>query len=130
MSTSGKGGNHAFVTIRADLAKPGDKIRERGPISPVTTIEWPGGKQDQSDWLGDYLLAWAVDGDRTRGGGDQRRSNRADALTFLAYLRHQRDWLRAIESARFPQEDVATESAVAAGINSALVTVTDAVRAA
>lgn len=132
VATSGKGGNHAFVTIRADLAKPGNQERERAVTPPAaTTVEWPGGKQDQSDWLGDYLLAQAVDGGRTRGGGDQPRNNGPDfALTFLAYLRHQRDWLRAIERARSPREGVATESAVAVGVNSALVAVTEAVRAA
>lgn len=132
VSTSGKGGNHAFVTLRADLAKPGNQERERAPTSPAaTTVEWPGGKQEQSDWLGDYLLAQAVDGGRARGGGDQPRNNGPDfALTFLAYLRHQRDWLRAIERARSPREGVATESAVAVGVNSALVAVTEAVRAA
>lgn len=73
----------------------------------------------------------AVDESRTRGGGDQRRNNSSDfALTFLAYLRHQRDWLRAIERARSLREEDAAERAVAAGVNSALVAVTEAVRAA
>ena len=131
VSTSGKGGDHAFVTLRADLAKTGNQDEECAPIPPAATIQWPCGKQDQSDWLGDHLLERAVDRSRTRGGGDQRRNNSPDfALTFLAYLRHQRDWLRAIERARSSREDDVTESAVAAGVNSALVAVAEAVRAA
>lgn len=131
MSTSGKGGNHAFVTLRADLAKPDNQEdQEHAPIPPATySVEWPGGQQDQSDWLGDFLLARSVDGGQTPGGGRKVIDNRSQALTFIAYLRHQRDWLRAIERARAPREGVDPESPVVAGVNSALAAVTEAVQA-
>lgn len=131
VSTSGKGGNHAFVTLRADLAKPDNQEdQEHAPTPPTTSsVDWPGGQQDQSDWLGDYLLARSFDGGRASGGGSKAIHNRAHALTYLAYLRHQRDWLRAIERARAPREGVESESPVVAGVNCALAAVTEAVQA-
>ncbi len=82
VSTPGKGGNHAFLTLRADFAgKPGGLRIEEGWREP--------------DWLGTFLPARATD-----SRGEQRRRGREETATFLAYLRHQRDWLRAIERAR------------------------------
>ena len=86
VSTAGKGGNHAFLTLRADFA--GSSINLK---SDQWRPSW------QSDWLGDALPARATD-----LRGEQRAKDRQEASTFLAYLRHQRDWLRAIERARSP----------------------------
>lgn len=87
VSTLGKGGNHAFLTLRADFSgnTSGGLESDRGRPS------W------QSDWLGGVLPARATDLRCLR-----REKDRQEASTFLAYLRHQRDWLRAIERARSP----------------------------
>lgn len=86
VSTLGKGGNHAFITIRADLAEnTSDLESDQG---------WPSW---QSDWLGVVLPTRATD-----LRGERRENDRQEASSFLVYLRHQRDWLRAIEQARSP----------------------------
>lgn len=84
VSTAGKGGNHAFLTLRADLAG-----------GEFSDLKRDGGWQESEDWLGAFLPSRAMD---LRGG--RRPRDRKEAATFLAYLRHQRDWLRAIERAR------------------------------
>lgn len=128
VSTLGKGGRHAFVTLRADFAA---KSNHRDPpCAPTAGLQstWPGGYPEQSDWLGDFLPARATDTKQMRGAG-QRWAKR-EALTFLAYLRHQRDWLLAIERARNAEAGNGSQSTLAGCVDSVLCTVETAIRTA
>lgn len=89
---------------------------------------WPGGYPEQSDWLGDFLPARATDINQMRGAG--RRWAKREALTFLAYLRHQRDWLLAIERARKAKAGEGSQSTLAGGVDSVLCAVEIAIRTA
>lgn len=134
MSTLGKGGKHAFLTLRADSAESArDLEQESSPFSePCSTGYPPSAQQEQerSDWLGDFLPLRSTDPDRMRGEG--RHRERQEALTFAAYLRHQRDWLRAIESARSQATRAKASSSQGAtileGVGSVLTAVEAAIR--
>ncbi|CAM9887299.1 unnamed protein product [Scytosiphon promiscuus] len=134
VSTLGKGGKHAFLTLRADLAQGSrDLEKERLPSSEACSIGWRAGaqhKQERSDWLGDFLPVRSTDPVRLRGKGRQRE--RQEALTFLAYLRHQRDWLRAIESARLRASPgkVTQGAAISESVGGVLTAVEAAIREA
>lgn len=111
MSTPGKGGKHAFLTLRADLLWRNLSDLKDGPGGSLFSGTWLAespldGQQMQqaSDWLGDFLPTRSTDANRLRG--ERRQKERQEASTFLAYLRHQRDWLRAIERARAPTSSV------------------------
>lgn len=113
MSTLGKGGNHAFLTLRADLVASSDLESDKG---------WAW----QSDWLGGVLPARATD-----LRGERRREDRREASTFLAYLRLQRDWLRQIERARSPSVGASSGSqslAVLEAIEKVVLAVEEAIR--
>lgn len=111
-SILGKGGRRAFLTLRADST-----ARHRPPQSKVTTTilsDWPGGHQEGADWLGEFLPARATTDSGQllpHGNLHTRRGvgGREEALTFLAYLKHQRNWLRAIERARRSSSSSFTE---------------------
>lgn len=116
VSTLGKGGNHAFLTLRADFvgSAGGRKIDQGG--------------HRLSDWLGGVLPGRATD---LRGG--RRQKDRQEASTFLAYLRHQRDWLRAIERARSPSVGESSGRpgaavAISEGLDEVVLAVEDAIR--
>eukprot|EP00903_Cladosiphon_okamuranus_P013732 g12785.t1 len=117
VSTSGKGGNRAFLTLRADEWDSVDDLE-----SDQRLPSW------QSDWLGRMLPARA-----TGLRGEQQGKDRQEASTFLAYLRHQRDWLRAIERARAPGEGYGESSgnqhaAISEVVDEVVVAVEDALR--
>lgn len=140
MSTPGKGGKHAFLTLRADFlaGNPSDLNDYRGSsqLAGTCLTESPvDGRQHQqqlSDWLGEFLPARATDTDQLRG--ERRRKERQEASTFLAYLRHQRDWLRAIERARAPRSlgkngsSGSHEMEVSGIVDSVLIDVEQAIR--
>lgn len=63
-------------------------------------------------------------------GGAGRRWAKREALTFLAYLRHQRDWLLAIERARKAKGGKSSQSTLAGGVNSVSCAVEIAIRTA
>ncbi|CAM9877743.1 unnamed protein product [Ectocarpus sp. 13 AM-2016] len=132
VSTLGKGGRHAFLTLRADC-KEMRSIKSGQGVSPFSGPEWPAGmpQGEWSDWLGDFLPSRTMDSNQLRDGG--RGTERQEASTFLAYLRHQRDWLTAIELARLrTSRGVTAESqdstAVSEGVDSVLRAVEDAIR--
>lgn len=117
----GKGGRRAFLTLRADLASarpPGNALSD-------------GEDENASDWLGALLPGRTTDKSRLRGPG--RGAERREARMYLAYLRHQREWLRAIERAR-PSDgnpDVGNRGrqepgAVAAGVDRVAAAIEDA----
>ena len=90
-----------------------------------------GGLQNQSDWLGDFLPARATDPRQLRDSG--RAGVRREAVNFLAYLRHQRDWLRAIEQARSQNSGETNEvssTPTSVGVEGVLVAVEEAIRVA
>lgn len=70
---------------------------------------WPGGYQKGADWLGEFLPARTTDGERFRGAEKDCRDLR-EALVFLAYLKHQRNWLGAIERAKSSKVDSASST--------------------
>lgn len=117
VSTLGKGGNHAFITLRADFLGNGS-----------SDLESDQGWLCQSDWLGGVLPARATN---LRGEWRQK-DRRQEASTFLAYLRHQRDWLRAIERARAPSVGGSSSgiqrAEVSEGLDKVVLAVEDAVR--
>ncbi|CAN0154241.1 unnamed protein product [Ectocarpus sp. 4 AP-2014] len=132
VSTLGKGGRHAFLTLRADCMEM-SRVKSDQGVSPFSGPEWPAGmpQGEWSDWLGDFLPSRTMDSQQLRGGG--RGTERQEAFTFLAYLRHQRDWLTAIERARSrTSRGVTAESqhstAVSEGVDSVLRAVEDAIR--
>lgn len=133
MSTLGKGGRHAFLTLRADCMETLSSLKSDQGIPPLSGPEWPAGmpQGEWSDWLGDFLPLRTMDSDQLRDGG--RGTERQEASTFLAYLRHQRDWLIAIERARSrTSRGVTAESqdstAVSEGVDRVLRAVEDAIR--
>lgn len=102
----GKGGRRAYVTLRADSVA----CQRNGHLRKAEALNrWPGGYQEGADWLGEFLPARATDADRLRGGEKSRRERR-EAPTFLAYLRHQRDWLRAIEVVRSTKGQISEDA--------------------
>ncbi|CAB1100275.1 unnamed protein product [Ectocarpus sp. CCAP 1310/34] len=132
VSTLGKGGRHAFLTLRADCMEMSSVKSDQG-VSPFSGPEWPAGmpQGEWSDWLGDFLPSRTMDSNQLRDGG--RDTERQEAFTFLAYLRHQRDWLTAIERARSrTSRRVTAESqdstAVSEAVGSVLRAVEDAIR--
>lgn len=136
VSTLGKGGRHAFLTLRADRMETVSSIlKSNQGDKPFSGPEWPVGMPpgEWSDWLGDFLPSRTTDSDQLRDGG--RGTERQEASTFLAYLRHQRDWLMAIERARSrTSRGVTAESqdstTVSEGVDSVLRAVEDAIRIA
>lgn len=140
MSTLGKGGKHAFLTLRADLLAVDPSGLKNDPgrsyfsgtyfLTDLPVDEQT--QQQQSDWLGDFLPTRATDADRLRGAW--RQQERREASTFLAYLRHQRDWLRAIERARVPSRSGDNSSSTSQGVavseivESALTAVEEVIR--
>ncbi|CAM9332327.1 unnamed protein product [Ectocarpus sp. 12 AP-2014] len=132
VSTLGKGGRHAFLTLRADCMEMRSVKSDQG-VPPFSGPEWPARmpKGEWSDWLGDFLPSRTMDSNQLRDGG--RGTERQEASTFLAYLRHQRDWLTAIEHARSrTSRGVTAESqdstAVSECVDSVLRAVEDAIR--
>lgn len=114
MSTPGKGGNHAFLTLRADFV---------GELGGLGREGW-----QEPDWLGTFLPARATD-----SRGEQRQRHRKETATFLAYLRHQRDWLRAIERARTASSaggspGIEDAAVVSRGVDKVVAAVEDASR--
>ncbi|CAM9799096.1 unnamed protein product [Hapterophycus canaliculatus] len=132
VSTLGKGGRHAFLTLRADLAESSRcPEQESPPSSEPCSTGWPAGaqqEQERSDWLGDFLPVRTTDPNRMRGNG--RNRGRQEALTFLAYLKHQKDWLRAIESARLQASPGQASSSQGTAVSDSVGSVLTAVEAA
>ncbi|CBJ32050.1 SAM-dependent methyltransferase [Ectocarpus siliculosus] len=133
VSTLGKGGRHAFLTLRADCTETLRSLKSDQGVPPFSGPEWPTGmpQEEWSDWLGDFLPSRTMDSDQLRIGG--RGTERQEASTFLAYLRHQRDWLTAIERARSRTSRGVTaerqdSTAVSEGVDSVLRAVEDAIR--
>lgn len=95
----GKGGRRMYLTMRAER-----KHANGGPTSSRISGERVRGEVDQdvADWLGVFLPSRTTDADWSKGPG--RRDRRREALSYLAYLRHQLEWLQAIERAK-PAED-------------------------
>lgn len=131
MATPGKGGRHAFITIRADRVN-GGCTEERG-TPPAATVfsDWTGGFQQQSDWLGKFLPPRATNPQRQMQGAGGAEENRREAETFLAYLCHQRNWLSAIYRIRSENESGTAEGeSIALGVNGVLLAVDKAIRVA
>lgn len=133
MSTLGKGGRHAFLTLRADSVETLSSSKSDRGVSPFSGPQWPAGmpQGEWSDWLGDFLPSRTTDSGQLCDG--ERGTERQEASTFLAYLRHQRDWLTAIERARSrTSRGVKAESqdstAVSEGVDSVLRAVEDTIR--
>lgn len=59
--------------------------------------------EGKSDWLGMFLPGRFTNPVLLLG--TENRGNKREALTYLAYLRHQRDWMLSIEQARRPPAD-------------------------
>ncbi|CAN0042018.1 unnamed protein product, partial [Sphacelaria rigidula] len=117
-SIAGRRGERAFLTLRADSSAThrsshscNDNVQQHAEARQVKSSTpsiygannvlstWPGGYQKGADWLGEFLPARTTDGERFRGAEKDCRDLR-EALVFLAYLKHQRNWLGAIERAK------------------------------
>lgn len=102
--------------------------------TPAATVfsDWTGGGyQQQSDWLGRFLPARATNPQRHMQGSGGEEENRREVETFLAYLRHQRNWLCAIQRIRSENEgDFGQRKCVAQGVNEVLLTIDEAIRVA
>lgn len=111
ISTPGKGGKHAFLTLRAESPESITQDQSDANRTPaervLSTVSWPAGvgQEEMSHWLGDFLPRHATDTEWVREGLGPNRAE--EARTYLAYLRHQSDWLRAIERSRpsLPRQD-------------------------